>query len=104
MVWWPDKTRQHLTWRDAIAKIDFVGNVLLISASALLVFAMQQAGSLVVDWSDPEIVVTLVFSGLSWVGLSVWEVLLGTRLHRFRVEPIFPIRLALRRAYLSGLL
>jgi hypothetical protein len=96
--------RQHLTWRDALAKIDFTGNVLLISASALLVFAMQQAGSFVLDWKEPEIVVTLAFSGLSWLGLSIWEILLGTRLQSLRVEPIFPIRLALRRAYVSGLL
>jgi len=65
---------------------------------------MQQAGSLVVDWKHPEIVVTLTFSGLSWLGLSVWEILLGNRLQRLTVEPIFPIRLALKKAYLSGLL
>ncbi|KAH8907444.1 MFS general substrate transporter [Coniochaeta sp. PMI_546] len=104
LVWWPDKQRQHLKWRDTFAKIDFIGNVLLISASALLVFAMQQAGSLVVNWQDPEIVVTLTFSGLSWLGLCLWELLLGTRLQRLRIEPIFPIRLALKRAYVSGLL
>jgi hypothetical protein len=104
MVWWPDNRRRHLTWRDAFAKIDFIGNILLVSASALLVFAMQQAGSLAVDWTDPEIVVTLVFSGLSWLGLSTWEILLGTRLQRLRVEPIFPVRLALKKAYVSGLL
>jgi hypothetical protein len=103
-VWWPGKQQRPLTWRDALAKIDFIGNVLLISASGLLVFAMQQAGSLVVDWRDPQIVIALVFSGLSWVGLSTWEILLGTRLQRLRVEPIFPVRLALKKAYASGIL
>lgn len=93
-----------MTWQDTLVKIDFIGNVLLISGSALLVFAMQQAGSLVADWRDPEIVVTLLFSALSWFGLCTWEILLGTRLRRLRVEPIFPIRLALKKAYVSGLL
>ncbi|OIW30531.1 MFS general substrate transporter [Coniochaeta ligniaria NRRL 30616] len=104
LIWWPDKTRQHLKWQDTLVKIDFIGNVLLISASALLVFAMQQGGSLVADWRDPEIVVTLTLSALSWFGLCVWEILLGTSLKRLRVEPIFPIRLALKRAYVSSLL
>ncbi|KAB5559884.1 major facilitator superfamily domain-containing protein [Coniochaeta sp. 2T2.1] len=103
-IYWPDKRRQHLTWQDAVAKIDFIGNVLLVAASAMLVYAMQQAGSLVVDWKDPEIVVTLTLSGLSWLGLCIWEVLLGTRLQRLRIEPIFPVRLAMKKAYVSGLL
>ena len=103
-VYWPDKRRQHSTWQDALSKIDFIGNVLLIAASSMLVFAMQQAGSLVTDWKDPKIVVTLTLSGLSWLGLCIWEILLGTRLRRLRIEPIFPIRLAMKKAYVSGLL
>ena len=104
LIWWPDKRRQRLNWRDTLAKVDFIGNVLLIGASALLVFAMQQGGSLVASWMDPEIVVTLAFSAVSWVGLCVWEILLGTRLQHLRVEPIFPLRLAVKRAYISGLM
>jgi hypothetical protein len=104
LVWWPDKGCHRLSWRNALAKIDFIGNVLLIAASAMLVYAMQQAGSLVDDWRDPEIVVTLTFSGLSWVSLCLWEIVLGTRLQQLRIEPIFPIRLALKKAYISGLL
>lgn len=103
-IYWPDTRRNRPTWTQALAKIDFVGNALLVAASVMLIFAMQQGGSLVMSWTSATIVATLTFSALCWVALFIWEALLSTRFRRLRFEPIFPLRLAKKRAYVCGLL
>jgi hypothetical protein len=69
----------------------------------MLIFGLQQGGSLVYPWSSVTIVCTLTFSAISWLCLWAWEGLLGTKFRRFRTEPIFPLRLVKKAPYLSGL-
>lgn len=88
---------------DAFKSIDFIGSISLLCSSGFLVFAVQQAGSQTFRWDSPEIITSLIISALSWMLFVGWEVLLETRRWR-TVEPIFPIRLMLRRVYLAGLL
>lgn len=91
-----------LSW-EAFTSIDFFGGATLLCSSALLVFAIQQAGSQTFAWSSPLIILALVISGLSWAAFLCWEVLLDSKRHR-HIEPIFPIRLMLHRVYASGLI
>ena len=99
---WPDERRLRYGAMAAVSKIDFLGNLLLAVASILLVFAMQEAGSFVWSWSSPVIICSLVTAGACWVLLGVWEYYL---LHSpsQRIQPIFPMRLAKDRVYLSCL-
>ncbi|KAL7621261.1 hypothetical protein AAE478_008578 [Parahypoxylon ruwenzoriense] len=86
-------------WR-SIRKIDFIGNIAILSACSLLVFSLQEAGAYTYTWDSPVIVVALSIACLSWVLFLAWEVYLG--LKRFtRVEPILPLRLFFRRVYVS---
>lgn len=91
-----------LSW-DAFKSIDFIGSLSLLFSSGFLVFAVQQAGSQTFSWGSPEIVSSLVISALSWIVFIGWEVYLETK-QSIRIQPIFPIRLMLRRVYLAGLL
>lgn len=91
-----------LSW-DAFKSIDFVGSISLLFSSGFLVFGVQQAGSQTFSWSSPEIIFSLVISSLSWIVFVAWEVYLDTR-QTVWIQPIFPIRLMLRRVYSAGIL
>jgi hypothetical protein len=90
------------SWK-AFVSIDFIGSATLLASSGFLVFAVQQAGSEIFAWGSPEIISALAISGVSWFAFVWWEVYLETKSLR-NIEPIFPIRLMLRRVYSAGLL
>ncbi|KAK5991014.1 Multidrug resistance 3-like protein [Cladobotryum mycophilum] len=100
---WPqENVADMLSW-EAFTSIDFIGSATLLCSSGLLVFAIQQAGSQTFAWDSPEIISAFVVSGLSWGAFIWWEIVLDSKRHR-RIEPIFPIRLVLRRVYLASLI
>lgn len=72
--------------------MDFLGNILIIAACTLLVFALQEAGAYSFPWNHPVIVSALVVSSLSWLGFAAWELSLNAKKHT-KVEPILPLRL-----------
>ncbi|KAK0729936.1 hypothetical protein B0H67DRAFT_596224 [Lasiosphaeris hirsuta] len=100
---WPDDQRTRYDTRTALSKIDFIGNILLVLASILLVFAIQEGASFVWSWSSPAIVWSLVISGICWILLGLWESYLCYGVHQ-KIQPIFPLRLAKGRVYLSSLI
>lgn len=100
---WPHEEVAHFFSWKAFNSIDFLGSATLLTSSGFLVFAVQQAGSDTFAWGSPEIISALVISSLSWLVFVWWEVHLETRPLR-SIEPIFPIRLMLRRVYSAGLL
>ncbi|KAJ3534958.1 hypothetical protein NM208_g7332 [Fusarium decemcellulare] len=100
---WPHEEVSHFFSWKAFTSIDFIGSATLLSSSGFLVFAVQQAGSQTFAWGSPEIISALAVSGVSWVVFVWWEVFLEMRPRR-SIEPIFPIRLMLRRVYSAGLL
>ncbi|KAI1374886.1 MFS general substrate transporter [Hypoxylon crocopeplum] len=99
LAWPPEARTQPGGWK-AIRKIDFVGNVTVISACALLVFSLQEAGSYTYAWDSPVIVVALSIASLSWVIFFTWEAYLGLKCTT-RIEPILPLRLFFSRVYAS---
>ncbi|UZP37775.1 hypothetical protein NXS19_005591 [Fusarium pseudograminearum] len=100
---WPHEEVAHFfSWR-AFVSIDFIGSATLLASSGFLVFAIQQAGSETFAWGSPEIISALAVSAVSCFIFMWWEVYLETKPLR-NIEPIFPIRLMLRRVYSAGLL
>ncbi|KAI1320435.1 putative MFS multidrug transporter [Xylariaceae sp. FL0255] len=83
----------------AIRRIDFVGNILILAACTLLVFALQEAGDYSFAWSSPVIILALVVSALSWLGFVVWELRLDQQTRTTIIEPIVPLRLVTTRVY-----
>ncbi|KAG5958078.1 hypothetical protein E4U58_005521 [Claviceps cyperi] len=100
---WPqERVADLLSW-SAFRSIDFLGSAMLIFSSGFLVFAMQQAGSQVLAWNSPGIIVSFIVSILSWLTFILWEIHLARKRHR-HIEPIFPIHLMGKRVYAAGLL
>ncbi|KAI0401540.1 major facilitator superfamily domain-containing protein [Xylaria palmicola] len=94
---WPARLGRQLSGWDALRRVDFIGNVLIIAACTLLVFALQEAGAYSFAWNHPVIIIALVVSVLSWLGFASWELSLGSRPYSM-IEPILPLRL-LGRVY-----
>jgi MFS family permease len=100
---WPAKaSTSSLTW-SALASVDFLGSLLLLAASALLVFALQEAGSYQFAWNSPVIVCCLVFSAVSFVGFAGWQKWLVSHL-KSRIKAIFPIETIAQRVIGAGMM
>ncbi|RYP41388.1 hypothetical protein DL767_001026 [Monosporascus sp. MG133] len=97
-----DLLDQRLSPWDAIRKVDLLGNVLILCATTLMVFALQEAGAFAYTWNSPVIVLTLSIAGLSSVMFITWEVFLGIK-RITKVEPILPLRLITHRVYMGTL-
>lgn len=97
-----EQTAQPKGW-DSVRKIDFVGIFSIITASALLVFPLQEAGTYTYAWDSAVVVVTLSIASLSWVLFFTWEIYLSLK-RSTHIEPIMPLRLFLRRVYASGVM
>jgi hypothetical protein len=93
---------QRLTLWDTVKKVDLLGNFLIVVASTLLIFSLQEAGAFTYDWTSPAILVSLAFASLSWVSFVTWELFLGLK-NATRVEPILPLRLIAQRVYFGAL-
>ncbi|KAI1263893.1 major facilitator superfamily domain-containing protein [Xylariaceae sp. FL1019] len=102
-ITWPGGIGPRLYGWEAVRRIDFVGNILIVSACTLLVFALQEAGAYSFAWNSAVIILALTVSALSWLGFVAWEVLLGLRPYS-RIEPILPLRLVTSRVYAACVL
>ncbi|KAM0280661.1 hypothetical protein ACHAQH_003969 [Verticillium albo-atrum] len=101
---WPHEPQMAnvLSW-SAFISIDFVGGFSLLCATGFLVYGTQWGGSQVVAWDDPEIVAALTIASACWIIFLTWEYLLAKK--RFpHIQPLFPVRLATERVYMTGLL
>jgi hypothetical protein len=81
-------------------RVDFVGMVVSLGASILVIFALEQGG-VAYPWGSGAIVSTFVLSGILWLGFITWERLLSKR--DGMCEPMFPWSLV-RNRFVMGLL
>ncbi|KAJ4022772.1 hypothetical protein NW766_001819 [Fusarium irregulare] len=95
-----DRFFHSLASKQMWKRVDFVGMVVSLAASILIVFALEQGG-VAYSWGSGAIVSTFVLSGVLWIAFVVWERLLskkdGVR------EPMFPWSLVHSR-FVMGLL
>ncbi|KAI1759106.1 MFS general substrate transporter [Hypoxylon sp. FL1150] len=99
----PREQNTHSRGWNSVRKIDFVGIFSVITASALLIFPLQEAGTYTYAWNSAVIVVTLSIASLSWVVFFTWEMYLGLK-RSTQIESIMPLRLFRRRVYVSDVI
>ncbi|PHH85924.1 hypothetical protein CDD83_10985 [Cordyceps sp. RAO-2017] len=102
VVTWPKADRlpvfRKRSWRD----FDYIGSLLVIAASVLVVYAFQNAGEAPrVVWGEAIFIVPLVVGVLGWAALIAWEYMASVRFGN-QFSPVFPIRLFRNRAYTAG--
>lgn len=82
--------------------IDFAGNVLLLAASVLLIFGLQQGGSMSFQWDSAVVTTTLTVAGMCWLIFCAWEAILYFKFDS--IQPIFPIAILRQRVLVACLL
>ena len=96
---WPRKLQAHknphISWQ-SLTQVDWLGAVLLLAASTLLVFALQEGGSTTSPWNSATIVSTLSVSGICWIGFFAWISWLSFG-SGGRLRAIFPFNIAISR-------
>jgi hypothetical protein len=83
-----------------ISRVDFLGTILLLSATILLVAALEETAN-EYKWRSAFVITALVVSGLSWILFLAWSWKVTPR--EGVLEPIFPWRFMQNRVF-SGLL
>ncbi|KAL8730918.1 MAG: hypothetical protein Q9181_004490 [Wetmoreana brouardii] len=99
LLCWPRNEKAHkqpsISWR-SLQQVDWLGAVLLLAASTLLVFGLQEGGSTTYSWSSATIITTLTTSGVCWIGFFAWISWLSLG-DAQRLRAIFPFTIALTR-------
>ena len=93
---------QNLFNAGSLRRIDFLGSFLLLTATVLMIFGLQQAGSLTFAWDSIPILLSFGIAAISFVFFCIWETRLSWK--PCRIEPVFPLRLAGKRVYLACLM
>lgn len=101
---WPKEAKKNTKRTLLLNELDLPGAVLLLAASTLLVFALQQAGGKRYEWNSPIIIGTLIVSAVCWIGLFAWIILLEYGKTNIKMKAIFPVSVALQRPIGSALL
>ncbi|EPE36690.1 MFS general substrate transporter [Glarea lozoyensis ATCC 20868] len=86
--------------KEALSRIDIGGTILLLSASVLLVFALEEAGYRYA-WGSLTITITLVLAIVSGITFVTWEFLLERS--DSKREPMFPLSI-LKNRVVAGMM
>lgn len=103
LIAWPsDKSHASFT-RASFISIDFVGCILLLAASILLIFALQEGGAYTYAWNSGTIIACLATSVVAFLGFIGWQEWLASH-PNLPVKLIFPIKVAGQRVLGSAML
>lgn len=81
----------------SLQSVDLFGALLLLAASTLLVFALQEGGGTAYAWSSPTIIGALIVSSICWVAFFGWITYLTFSKTKHGMRAIFPLTIALTR-------
>ncbi|KAL6715374.1 hypothetical protein ACLMJK_007640 [Lecanora helva] len=106
LISWPDSVdkRSLQLHKVSVMQIDFVGTILLMAATVLLVVAMQEAGTSIYGWNSSVIIGLLCGCGLSVAGIIGWTAILELSRDKTLIIPTFPFRFLQQRIILTGFL
>lgn len=98
LIGWPsglDKDSERRPFR----QFDWVGTILLIAASCLVVFGLQRAAGGLAAWNSAQVIAALVIGCLSWFGLFAWEYCIRNT----SIAAAFPVLILERRRMCAGI-
>lgn len=95
---WP-KDRPHANQSRSLllTQVDVPGALLLLSASTLLVFALDQGGSYRLNWNSTTIILCLLTSALCGIMFICWIIFVEAGKCRINIKPIFSLKSSLVR-------
>ena len=81
----------------SLAQIDYVGTLLLMAATVLLIVALQEAGTATIPMDSSVIICLLAAAGVSALGLVGWIRFLENSKYNTLITPTFPSRFLKQR-------
>jgi len=100
--WKPQNEENGKSWLiNALKKPDAFGALLLLSASILLVAALEEGG-VRFSWNSAVVITFFAVSGVLWLLFFVWEWFVSRE--GSAIEPIFPWRFFSNRVWMGTLL
>ena len=87
----------------SVESFDFVGGFLLLAASVLVVFGLQQGGVGAFAWNSAVIIATLAIGCICCLVLFAWEWSLSQKTMD-KVSSIFPLSILARRTLAASIL
>ncbi|ROW13882.1 hypothetical protein VPNG_03630 [Cytospora leucostoma] len=101
MLWPQDFGKAIHPWRE-FWRIDFIGNVFIVAACVLMVYSLQQAGTMTIAWTSIQFLTTFTISIICWALFWAWQLILKHL--PIQVEPVFPVRLIYHRVYMAAVI
>ncbi|MCJ1292272.1 hypothetical protein MMC34_003822 [Xylographa carneopallida] len=98
----PPGLNKHTLGAALLGHVDFVGAFLLVISSVLLIIALEEAGAAKESWNSPVIISTLSISGICFLCLIVWILVLNAGM--IPITPILPVRLLTHRIMAAAIL
>ncbi|KAK5162997.1 uncharacterized protein LTR77_011052 [Saxophila tyrrhenica] len=93
---WPKDNSPKKFTKAAFKSIDFAGSILLLAASILLVFAMQEAGTYVLAWDSGAIGACLTLVPVCFLAFIGWQWFLSEH-PDWTIQVIFPVKVVTQR-------
>ncbi len=83
--------------------IDYVGAILTMGSTVLLVFVMNQAAVRAYAWNSAPTIVILVLSGLCWIALVLWQRHIYCHPSLKHIRSQFPYRILSHRVMMCSI-
>ncbi|KAK3300902.1 major facilitator superfamily domain-containing protein [Chaetomium fimeti] len=97
---WPKNFRTFKTM--PFSHLDFLGALLLLMATVLLVFIINQATVREYEWSSPQTIAVLILSVLAWLILAWWQWYLSRKPNLGHIRAQIPWRILSDRVLMSS--
>jgi hypothetical protein len=103
IVAWPTPSQSKKQSTPSWKELDFVGCILIIGASVLVLFALQQAGLGENSWGTAMFIAPLLVGCACWALLFGWEFVVA-RFWDGKLVTMFPLRLLRKRVFIGNVL
>ena len=94
---------RHTLNMKSIRRVDFLGSMLLLTATISLVAALEEAGTRY-PWRSPYVIVLLTISGLLWIAFLQWERHVTAADFITKRERVFPFGFVQSRVWIGMML
>jgi hypothetical protein len=91
---------KRLVSRQSLKRVDFIGILLLLTASVLLIFAVDEAGGVDYAWSSPLVIAFLAVSVVLWIVFFLWQFYISKKDHNPQ-QPVLPWPLLQSRPFIG---
>jgi hypothetical protein len=91
-----DTTSPTASLKSLLLRIDWLGLLLSIAASIILIIPLQEGGA-DYSWRSATVVAMVAVGGLCWIAFAGWEVFISRHPGEKAVLPMMPNRVAYQR-------